>query len=123
MTLLLVLQILLPLLILALLVAASRVLDLFGIHRLLVKLVKLGPLPVLAMLFYVILGTLYGAELITKDNELYRFAAERHARSVAHEDPFVHLSFSKAEVGTRRPSRESKEYINRGWRAGFHHYT
>jgi predicted nucleic acid-binding protein len=63
-----------------------------------------------------------GTELVTKDNELSRFVAERYAQSFRHEDQFINLSFEKIETPLRRSSRESKGYINRGWNASFYYY-
>jgi hypothetical protein len=63
-----------------------------------------------------------GADLVTKDNELNRFVAKRYAPFLAHEGLFLHLSFGKVEISRRQSSRESKGYINHGWKARFHHY-
>lgn len=63
-----------------------------------------------------------GVNLVTKDNELNRFAAQRHALSFTYDNPFLYMSFGTAEISTRQLSRESKGYINRGWKANFQHY-
>lgn len=65
---------------------------------------------------------LSNADLVTKDSNLSRFATEQYALPFTHMDPFLHLSFGKVEMPMRRASRESKGYINRGWKARFHHY-
>ncbi|BCL80047.1 hypothetical protein ccbrp13_25120 [Ktedonobacteria bacterium brp13] len=63
----------------------------------------------------------FSADLDTRDNELSRFAVEQYAQSFKNTDSFIHLSFTKDELTQQKPNRESKGYINRGWKAKFHH--
>jgi hypothetical protein len=63
------------------------------------------------------------ANLFSKDKELNNFMEDRgYAVPIRRVNEFVNLSFSKVDAPIQRVSRESKGYINRGWRAKFHHY-
>lgn len=64
----------------------------------------------------------HSTHLVTTDNELSRFIREQYAQSFTYEGHFVRLSFGGVSIPTRRPNRESKGYINCGWKAKFHYH-
>jgi len=59
------------------------------------------------------------ARLITEDNELSRFAAELSGVSPSPADRFIEIPFARTDAQKKRSSRESKGYINVGWRVQF----
>lgn len=69
-----------------------------------------------------ILGTAItrGADLWTQDELLAQFAAEELTSKVKHRDTHYEIPVQSSENSIRRVSRESKGYINTGWRYALH---
>lgn len=57
--------------------------------------------------------------LVTKDSLLSRFAAQQSGVEPETKHGFLELPFSKTTTADRKPSNESKGYINNGWRVKF----
>ncbi|MBL8830203.1 MAG: hypothetical protein JNM18_24715 [Planctomycetaceae bacterium] len=60
-------------------------------------------------------------ELITEDNELSRFASNVDGGTLSRVSDFIQIQFPRSDQQSREPSRESKGYINVGWRVHFNH--
>ena len=58
-------------------------------------------------------------DLITEDNELSRFAGKLDGATTSDVNKFIELRFPNDNQVTRKPSSESKGYINVGWRVQF----
>jgi predicted nucleic acid-binding protein len=56
--------------------------------------------------------------LVTRDKMLFRFAADVYGAEVRSVGSFLEVSFDSGKE-TRRPSRESKGYVNRRWQVQF----
>ncbi|WP_416478275.1 hypothetical protein [Streptomyces sp. LKA04] len=69
-----------------------------------------------------ILGTAIscGGDLRTKDELLAQFAADEGLSKVYSRDDHYELKFGETEGSVRRVSRESKGYVNTGWRYAMH---
>lgn len=62
------------------------------------------------------------ATLVSEDSLLNRFAAECYNAKAVKEGDRLTISFREPERGQRRVSKESKGYINTGWRARVRNY-
>jgi len=60
-----------------------------------------------------------GENLVTEDNLLSRFAAEQSGVAPTKKQGFLELPFAVTNSEERKSSRESKGYINTGWRVEF----
>ena len=60
------------------------------------------------------------ATLITKDSVLNRFTADYAGVTFDINANFLKIKFSKLNKSVIMPNRESKRYINRGWRVRQH---
>lgn len=58
-------------------------------------------------------------DLITEDNELSRFATKLDGGISSRLNEFIQIRFPRCEEQERKTSRESKGYINVGWRVKF----
>jgi hypothetical protein len=63
----------------------------------------------------------HGDELLSKDSQLNRFAASSSSAECNERIPgFLKIRFCTTAIGVqRRAGRESKNYVNKGWRATF----
>jgi hypothetical protein len=62
----------------------------------------------------------HGSALLSKDSQLNRFAASSYGECGERIRGFLQIRFHAAPIGTeKRTGRESKNYMNKGWRATF----